>query len=38
MGTVLQAAAVGGGAALGALARWGASLWLNPLWRRRPAS
>ena len=28
----LQAAAVAGGAALGALARWAAGLWLNPLW------
>ena len=33
MSVALQAAAVGGGAALGALARWGTSLWLNPLWR-----
>jgi len=30
--TGLQAAAVAGGAALGALARWAAGLWLNPLW------
>ena len=28
----LQAAAVAGGAAVGALARWGAGLWLNPVW------
>ena len=28
----LQAAAVAGGAALGALARWGAGLLLNPVW------
>ncbi len=27
-----QALAVAGGAAVGALARWGAGLWLNPLW------
>ena len=27
-----QAAAVAGGAAVGALARWAAGLWLNPLW------
>ena len=30
--TGLQAAAVAGGAALGALARWAAGLWLNPAW------
>jgi len=28
-GVLLQAAAVAGGAALGALCRWGAGLWLN---------
>lgn len=28
----LQGAVVAAGAALGALLRWGAGLWLNPLW------
>jgi CrcB protein len=27
-----QAMAVAGGAAIGALMRWGAGLWLNPVW------
>ncbi len=31
-----QAAAVATGAALGALARWGTGLWLNPLWAGFP--
>ena len=30
--TALQACAVAVGAALGALARWGAGGWLNPVW------
>ena len=30
--TALQAGAVAGGAALGALARWGVGLLLNPVW------
>jgi CrcB protein len=32
----VQALAVGAGAAAGALARWGAGLWLNPLWAGFP--
>jgi CrcB protein len=32
----VQALAVGAGAAAGAIARWGAALWLNPLWAGFP--
>ena len=36
MGTLPQALCVMGGAALGALLRWQAGLWLNPLWSGFP--
>jgi CrcB protein len=32
----VQALAVGAGAAAGAIVRWGAGLWLNPLWAGFP--
>ena len=36
MATLSQALCVMGGAAVGALLRWGVGLWLNPLWAGFP--